>query len=83
MKKYSSNFSNYNLNSTINGTLVEKNIDVGETATATIAVAKVADLNNLLFKVNVDAEDIKKVKLNQKVIVIKWKWATFRWRRRR
>jgi len=70
VQKYSLNFSNYNLNSTINGTLVEKNIEVGETATAAIAVAKVADLNNLLFKVNVDAEDIKKVKISQKVIVI-------------
>lgn len=63
----------YSITSTIDGTVIEKNFDVGDNIDATGSTTNVTypaviyDLSSLTFDINVDELDISKIKVGQEV----------------
>lgn len=62
-----SSLSNYKLTAPFEGTVVDISYDVGETAIAGTTVVRIADLDNLVFEVNLDQEDFGLLKVGQNV----------------
>ncbi len=62
--------NNLFINAPFNGTIIDINMNPGETVSPATPVMKIADLNNLVFEVTVDQEDIGLLKNGQNVEVV-------------